>query len=257
MQIAIVVHGGAGNSADNRDGCEAAASRGFAALRGGGDALGAAVEAAVVLEDDPRFNAGNGSIVRSDGSTVEMDASVMDSRGRLGAVCALRGLRNPVRIAREVANGPHWMLAGSGAAAFGRTLSPANDASSPVAAHAGDTIGAVTLDAAGHFAVASSTGGSAPALVGRVGDTPIPGCGFWAGSAGAIGATGVGEHIVRALLARRVYEWLEAGAPLAEALERGIALIAPDIEVGLIGVTRNDAAARSNSGMPFAVMRDE
>src|SRR4051812_27366911 len=186
-RLALVVHGGAGNSKDNEDGCVAAARRGFERLRAGGDALTAAVEAVVQMEDDERFNAGAGSIVRDDGKTIETDASVMDSQGRLGAVCALQRVKNPVLVAQKVVDTAHWMLAGAGAQEFARAKGFSDYDLSirqkprMTKAPACDTVGAVALDAHGNFAVASSTGGSAPAMRGRVGDTPIPGCGFWAG----------------------------------------------------------------------------
>src|SRR4051812_18484279 len=170
-RIALVVHGGAGNGKAAEDGCVEAARLGMALLKQGRDGLSAVVESVVSLEDDPRFNAGNGAIVRSDGSTVEMDAAVMDTRGNLGAVCCLRHVRNPVRVARQVVETPHWMLAGEGALQFARSHGfDEHTASVASTARACDTVGAVALDVDGQFAVATSTGGSAPALVGRVGD---------------------------------------------------------------------------------------
>jgi isoaspartyl peptidase/L-asparaginase-like protein (Ntn-hydrolase superfamily) len=94
----------------------------LAALDKGADPLDAAVEGVVVLEDDPRFNAGTGSRVRIDGKTVQMDASVMDSRGRFGAVAVIEAVKNPVRVARAVLDTPHLVLAGDGATAFARSL---------------------------------------------------------------------------------------------------------------------------------------
>jgi beta-aspartyl-peptidase (threonine type) len=79
---AIVVHGGAGSSSDYNDGCELAARRAVEEIGISGDALEAAIAAVTVLEDDGRFNAGRGSVLCLDGATVEMDASVMDTRGR-------------------------------------------------------------------------------------------------------------------------------------------------------------------------------
>src|SRR3954467_698121 len=113
-QPALVVHGGAGNEKTNEDGCLCAARAGIGELRNDGDALAAVVAAVVVLEDDPRFNAGSGSALRTDDMNVETDAAVMDSSGRLGSVACLRRVRNPVLIARAVADSPHWMLAGEG-----------------------------------------------------------------------------------------------------------------------------------------------
>lgn len=124
----------------------------------------------------------------------------------------------------------------------------------PTTAH--DTVGAVVRGADGHFAVAGSTGGSAPSLLGRVGDTPIIGSGFYAGPLGAIAATGVGEHIVRAMLARTVYGYLEQGMPLQQALQRGIDLIDKDADTGLIAVTKTEAASCSNTHMPTGKIVD-
>ena len=80
MLAAAIAHGGVGTPAEHSDGCRAAVDRALAVLAANGDPLDAAVAGVVVLEDDPRFNAGTGSIVRLDG-TVQMDASVMDSAG--------------------------------------------------------------------------------------------------------------------------------------------------------------------------------
>ncbi|WP_312516415.1 isoaspartyl peptidase/L-asparaginase [Massilia sp.] len=292
---AVVVHGGAGASREHEDGCVLAARRALAQLEVNGDALDAAIVAVTTLEDDGRFNAGSGSVLGLDGATIEMDASIMDTRGRLGAIAAVQSVKNPVQLARAVADTPHWLLAGEGAQRFARAIGM--PASEPVserqrAAHrkilsqlagsvpampgvnnnlfdrfwnyntplnlpegsACDTVGAVVRGADGHFAVACSTGGSAPKLLGRVGDTPIIGSGFYAGPEGAVAATGIGEHIVRHLLARTVYGWIADGMPLAQALQRGVDLFDPSIAGGLIAVSRNDAAACSNSDMPHSRM---
>jgi L-asparaginase / beta-aspartyl-peptidase len=118
---AAIAHGGVGTSPDAADGCQRAVDAALAALAGGADPLEAAVAAVVVLEDDPRFNAGTGSIVRLDGS-VQMDASVMDSDGRFGAVANIERVKNPVTVARGVLETPHLLLAGDGATAFARSL---------------------------------------------------------------------------------------------------------------------------------------
>lgn len=292
---AVVVHGGAGASREHEDGCVLAARRALAQLEVNGDALDAAITAVTTLEDDGRFNAGSGSVLGLDGATVEMDASIMDTRGRLGAVACVQSVKNPVQLARAVADTPHWLLAGEGAGRFARAIGmPEAHAVSERqrAAHrkiaaqlagsvpampgvhnalferfwnyntplhlpegsACDTVGAVVRGADGHFAVACSTGGSAPKLLGRVGDTPIIGSGFFAGPEGAVAATGIGEHIVRHLLARTVYGWMADGMPLDQALQRGVDLFDPEIVVGLIAVSRTEAAARSNSDMPYSKM---
>lgn len=289
--LAIVTHGGAGEPLDFTDGCEAAARRGREKMRDTGDALDAAIAAVLVFEEDERFNAGTGAVLCLDGATIELDASVMDTRGRLGAVAALRDVRNPILLARAVADTPHVLLAGEGAERFARAMGleraqPIRDSQRekhakvlkelagsvpmmpgvdnrlferfwnyktplqlpPSAAH--DTVGAVVRGPDGHFAVAASTGGSAPSLLGRVGDTPIIGSGFYAGPLGAIAATGIGEHIMRHMLARTVYGWIEQGMPLQQALQRAIDLIDKDAATGLIAVTKTEAASCSNTHMP-------
>ena len=292
---AVVVHGGAGASRDHEDACVLAARRALAQLEVNGDALDAAIAAVTAMEDDGRLNAGSGSVLCLDGATVEMDASVMDTRGRLGAVACVQDVKNPVLLARAIADTPHWLLAGEGAQRFARAIGlpqsrPITDrqraehrklmaqmaGSVPVMpgvdnsvfartwnyntplelpeATACDTVGAVVRGPDGHFAVATSTGGSAPSLLGRVGDSPIIGSGFYAGPEGAVGATGIGEQIVRHLLARTVYEWIAGGMPLQQALQRGIDLFDKDVVVGLIAVSRNDAGVCSNRDMPHARM---
>lgn len=261
-RAALVVHGGAGHLKSHEDGCVAAAQRGYAILAARGCALDAAIAAVVALEDDPRFNAGSGSIRRSDNRTVETDAAVMDTRGALGAVACLQRVKNPVLVAQLVAGTRHWMLAGQGAIDFARRNGFEDYDLLPCAPPlkradaACDTVGAVALDWDGHFAVATSTGGSAPALPGRVGDTPIPGCGYYAGPLAAIAATGVGEHIVARMLAREVYGWIENGMPLQQALDRGIASMPAAFSAGLIGVTRTESAIASNRDMPAHALEE-
>lgn len=290
---AIVVHGGAGAGRDLDDGCQAAADAAREQLAQEGDALDAAIAAVVSMENDKRFNAGTGAALGLDGSTIEMDACVMDTRGRLGAVAGLRAVRNPVLVARDVARTPHCLLGGEGAERFARAMGHAayrevsdkarrahrklldelagdgeampgvdnndfatfwNYACSPAfAGKSGcDTVGAVVRDQDGHFAVAGSTGGSAPSLLGRVGDTPIVGSGFYAGPHGAVAATGIGEHIMRHMLASTVYHWIAAGTALDEALRRAIGLFPGNVPVGLIAVSRTEAGAHSNAPMPQA-----
>jgi isoaspartyl peptidase/L-asparaginase-like protein (Ntn-hydrolase superfamily) len=122
VNYAILTHGGAASPHHFSDGCAAAATRARAVLDAGGDALAAALEATVALEDDPRFNAGTGSNLRLDGQTIEMDASAMASDGRFGAVACLQAVQNPVRVAARVMETPHLLLVGEGATAFARRL---------------------------------------------------------------------------------------------------------------------------------------
>ncbi len=291
---AVVVHGGAGSARSADDGCQRAAAGAMDLLGAGGDALDAVVAAVSIMEDDERFNAGTGSELSLDGVTVEMDAALMDTRGRLGAVAALRSVKNPVQVARAVADTPHHFICGEGAQRLARALGfgPHDPVTARArqrhaelltrlagtqAAMAGvanadfarfwnypapfgpacDTVGAVARGPDGHFAVAGSTGGSTPALLGRVGDTPLIGCGFFAGPQGAVAATGVGEHIMRHLLAREVYQWIVEGLALEQALQRGVDLFDPAVSIGLIGITREATAVCANRDMAHAVLTHE
>ncbi len=224
---ALIVHGGAGADpadalAELQDGVRAAVIAGWAALDGGGAALDA-VEAAVrVLEDHPRFNAGRGSVLTSAG-TVEMDASIMEGEElRNGAVAAVTAVRNPVTLARRILeSGRHTLFVGPGAEARARALGVA--ACDPaelithrqrqrLAAVQAGTVGAVALDRHGTLAAATSTGGMAGKLPGRVGDSALIGCGTYASNrAGAVSCTGDGEAIIRVVLAHRALDLL-AGA---------------------------------------------
>lgn len=122
--------------------------------------------------------------------------------------------------------------------------------------YGGGTVGAVVRDRDGRFAVATSTGGSPPCLLGRIGDTPLVGCGFFCGPAGAVGATGVGEGAIQRQLARTVYGWIADGMELQAALDAGVALVANQEEdggdTGMIGVTATEAASACNTRMPTA-----
>jgi beta-aspartyl-peptidase (threonine type) len=223
---ALIVHGGAGaDPVDGRDelraGVREAVAAGWAVLDRGGLALDA-VEAAVrVLEDHPRFNAGRGSVLTRDG-TVEMDASIMEGDAlRNGAVASVHAIRHPVSLARRILDsGRHSLFVGAGAEERARALGiPACDPAELVTdrqrkrletIQAG-TVGAVALDRSGTMAAATSTGGTAGKLPGRVGDSALIGCGTYAESTlGGVSCTGDGEAIIRVVLARRALDVLKA-----------------------------------------------
>lgn len=284
----VVTHGGAGQLEENRDACEAACSRARAVLEGGGSALEAAVAAVVVLEDDPRLNAGTGSVLRADGHTVQCDAAVMDAHG-FGAVAAVEGVKNPVHLARAVYDLPHLLVVGDGAMALADRLGlPRADLLTDDAKRryqerlaargeltlwksegidevfryalgegtACDTVGAAVRDGQGRYAAAGSTGGIWCALRGRVGDTPIPGAGLLVGDGGAVCATGVGEYIWRHLLSTRVHDQLLAGRDASAATTYVLGLDPgrpPEIDVGLIAVGPGGAGAACTRRMPWAM----
>jgi beta-aspartyl-peptidase (threonine type) len=233
---AILIHGGAGADPgsgrdDLRLGIREAVAAGWAVLHQGGGAI-AAVEAAVrAMEDNPRFNAGRGSALTTDG-TVEMDASIMEGDGlKNGAVACVTAIRHPVTLARLILEqGRHSFFVGEGAMTRARALGvPLCDPQELVTeaqrkqletvmggSVGGGTVGAVALDRRGLIAAATSTGGMAGKPPGRVGDSPLIGCGTYAEStAGGVSCTGDGEATIRVVLARRTIEILKAaGDPM-------------------------------------------
>jgi beta-aspartyl-peptidase (threonine type) len=262
---AIMVHGGArtispAQAEANRRGCIAAVTVGAAVLRAGGRAVDAAEAAVRVLEDDATFNAGFGSVRNAEGE-VEMDAALMDGETlALGAVGAVRRLRNPVAAARLMLDELPVLLAGEGAerfaAARGVALCDPREMHAPGAAgQAGhDTVGCVVLDRHGHLAAATSTGGLTGKLPGRIGDSPIPGCGLYADDgAGAVSLSGDGESISRVLLAARIIQALEAGGSSAAAAGEIERLRRVGGEAGAIVLDRDGRPGIAHNSDHFAV----
>jgi beta-aspartyl-peptidase (threonine type) len=253
---AVAVHGGAGREAPDdrpprRAGVARAADAAWDVLAHGGSALDAVVAAVAVLEDDPHFNAGTGSVLTVAG-TVEMDASVMAGDTlAAGAVGAVRGVRNPVRLARVVLDRPEVLLVGEPArelaARHGLACEP--DALVTQAARRrseppGETVGAVACDASGHVAAATSTGGIAGKPAGRVGDSAVIGAGTYADDlVGAGSATGPGEAIIQLVLVRGALDLVRAGADPGAAARSALAALAQRLRAraGLIVV---DGAGR-------------
>lgn len=205
----------------------------------------------MALEDEPLFNAGRGAVLNAAGDA-EHDAAVMNGAGpRAGGVAAIRGVRNPVVLARAVMERtPHVLLAGAGAEALAdregiERVDPAWHVTERRRRQweGGDTVGAVALDAHGHLAAATSTGGIADKLPGRIGDSPIPGAGIYAHDATcAVSATGTGEAILRAVASHRVAALVEhAGLSLDQAVARSVQDVGD--EVGLIAVDPSGAGA--------------
>jgi len=235
----LAIHGGAGviergslsagQERAYRAGLEEALRAGGAVLEAGGSALDA-VEAVVrVLEDNPLFNAGRGAVFTADGRN-ELDAAIMDgATEKAGAVAGVTRTRHPVSLARAVMEkSPHVMLAREGADRFSveagleqvdpswfrteqrwqqllqwRAQHQAAALLDPT--HAYGTVGAVAIDARGHLAAATSTGGTTGKRWGRIGDSPIIGAGTYAkDGACAVSATGTGEFFIRESAARQV-----------------------------------------------------
>lgn len=238
---AILVHGGAGSwqqglTADLEAGCQRAVDGGWEVLADGGSALDAVTRAVTILEDDPCFNAGVGGCLTAQG-TVELDASVMDGSLLLaGGVGAVSTVANPILLAREVLrDGRHALLVGAGAEAFAlgcglpavgqehfiteRQLRRWREGGSSTPG----TVGAVAVDAQGHTAAATSTGGVMFKLPGRVGDSAVAGAGTYADDrAGAASATGPGEVILMMGLAKAAVDRLRDGTEPATAARHAL-----------------------------------
>ena len=300
--VVLVVNGGAGTierskmtperEREYRTGIENALRAGTKILCGGGAALDA-VEAAVrVLEDDPHFNAGKGSVFTSAG-TNEMDAAIMDGRTRsAGAVAGVEHVRNPIVLARAIMEkSKHVFLIGSGAEEFAKRnkielvdtkyffTQDRWDALQKVKATengggSGDkkfiisdadrhgTVGAVALDGSGNLAAATSTGGTTNKLPGRVGDSPVIGAGTFAdNNSCAVSCTGDGEFFIRAAVAHEISTLIEhRGVSLREAAESALAKSQKlGGSGGLIAVDKNGNIALpfNTSGMYRGFLRED
>lgn len=248
MKPAIIVHGGAWKIDEatheahvhgTHRGCEA----GWAILSKGGTALDAVEKAVSVMEDDPTFDAGVGSVLNRAGE-IEMDAIIMDGKTlELGAVAAVRGITNPVKLARLILRDTdHSMLVGEGARRFAElkgmrlcaeaelTVSreierfhrlqqtPNYTLADGFTPSPQGTVGAVAIDEQGNMAAATSTGGASYKLQGRVGDSPLVGSGAYADNqTGAASATGHGESIMKVVLAKLATDAIARGMSAQDA----------------------------------------
>jgi L-asparaginase / beta-aspartyl-peptidase len=255
----LVIHGGSGRfergrlSAETevgaRAGLERALAAGSAVLAAGGDALDAVQAAVVVLEDDPHFNAGHGSVYTYEGK-IELDAAVMNGADRAaGAIARAHHTKNPILLARKVLeDSPHVLLSGEGADRFSAesglvqvenayfgTPERKRQLDEMKAKTSGwfdidmkyGTVGAVARDVHGHVAAGTSTGGLTGKRYGRIGDSPLIGAGTYADDrACAISATGAGEYFIRVGVAHEICTRIRLKAEaraefLAHEAERG------------------------------------
>ena len=259
---------------------------GYAVLEEGGSAVNAVKAAAVVLEDNMLFNAGRGSVFTKKG-VQEMDAAIMDGETLdAGAVAGIRNVRNPIELATEVLrNSNHVFLSGKGANDFaikqGIKLEPdeyffsqfrydqwraVRDSDNYMLDHTHSdiaeikdkkfgTIGAVACDQNGNIAAATSTGGMTNKKYGRIGDTPLIGCGTYANNKTcAVSCTGHGEIFIKAVAAYDVSALMEyKNLPLKAAAEEVVLnkLVKMDGEGGLICVDAegNYAMVLNSAGM--------
>jgi len=264
-KIGLAIHGGAGTierskmtpekEREYRSGLEQALRAGYEVLKRGGSSLDATEAAVRVLEDDPHFNAGRGSVFTSAGKN-EMDASIMDGKTlKGGAVGGVQHIKNPITLARLVMEkSPHVMLDCAGAEAFAKAngmelvdqkyfftqerwdaLQKMKAAEKERASGAGKsfiitdqdrhgTVGAVALDKDGNLAAATSTGGTTNKMPGRIGDTSVIGAGTYANNKTcAVSCTGDGEYFIRAAAAHDISALMEyRGMKLQEAAQTAL-----------------------------------
>ncbi len=263
---AIALHGGAGtlgaDTADDvRDGylesLEIALTAGKELLEGGASALDTVEHVVVILEDDPRFNAGRGAVFNAAGGH-ELDASIMDgSTLACGAVAGVRTVRNPIRLARAVMERTrHVLLGGEGAEEFADTVGVERvdpeyfgterrrrALERRLADKDKGTVGVVALDRHGNIAAGTSTGGLTAKMYGRIGDSPIVGAGTYADNRRcAVSGTGVGEEFIRHSVAYSVGAMMEyEGLDLAAAVDR---VVDETLEPGIGGIIALDPQGR-------------
>ena len=276
----IAIHGGSGSmtretmpeaaQAEHLAALESARDAASAILAANGSALDAVEAAIVLLEDDPKFNAGRGAVFTYNG-TNELDSSIMDGRTRAaGSVAAATHTRNPIRLARAVMeNSPHVFLSGPGADEFSReqgleqvdpdwfaTPERWRQLEELKAKKLGwydvdlkyGTVGAVAVDQAGHVAAGTSTGGLTGKRWGRIGDSPIIGAGTYADDrACAVSATGAGEYFIRAGVAHEICARMRMKGETAQ-----VAADAVIAEVGVLGGSGGVIVAAPDGSTAFA-----
>jgi beta-aspartyl-peptidase (threonine type) len=269
-RAALIAHGGAGPVPQaerplRQAAVERARDAGWALI--GEGALAAVVAAVRHMEDEPLLNAGIGACLNADG-VVELDAGVMEGAElRAGGAACLRDVRHPVELALAVMrDGRHVLLASDGASRFARDhgvemAHPSifiTDRKRQQLIKGADTVGAVARDADGRLAVAVSTGGINGKLPGRIGDSPIPGAGFYADDRfGAVCGTGLGEAFMRLALARVAVVELQHGMAPAAVARGAIEYLGRAMKAsgGVILIGRDGApeAAFNTPAMPFAI----
>ncbi len=250
--VALIVHGGGWDIPDDAvgahlAGCRKAVWSGWQVLQEGGAALDAVEESIKVMEDDEAFDAGRGSFLNANG-IVELDASIMDgSNLEAGSVASVRHIRNPIQLARHVLNSQHVMLVGAGAMQFAQEAGlelcdpselvtkreiarwqafKEGDSDHPDIVFGRDTVGAIALDHRGNIAAGTSTGGSPNKHPGRVGDSPLIGCGTYADNErGGASTTGWGESMIRVVMAKSTVDLLDGSGGARDAAQKAIDML--------------------------------
>jgi isoaspartyl peptidase/L-asparaginase-like protein (Ntn-hydrolase superfamily) len=213
----MIVHGGAGKSSRNekerREGVLWALAQGTSILKEGGSAIDAVEQSIKFMEKSGIFNAGYGSVLNAAG-IVEMDASIMDGKTLdIGAVACLKHVAHPISVSRLLLKEKPILLVGPEADEFARKkrVEPWKERAANPQNESIETVGAVVRDKAGNMAAGLSTGGIKGTMPGRVGDTPLPGCGFYADNErGGVCLSGQGEKISRVTFAAEVMQHMKS-----------------------------------------------
>jgi beta-aspartyl-peptidase (threonine type) len=244
--LAFAVHGGAGTLRAEVEqaaqaGVQKALAAGWAILEAGGSALDACEHAVLLMENDPVFDAGIGAHLNREGKA-QLDAIIMDGSSlKSGAVAAVERFRNPIQLARRVlTESEHAFLVAAGAEQFAieRGMQPCapKDLITPFEyerwrsaaglGSSGGTVGAVARDRAGNLAAATSTGGTFLKHPGRVGDSPLIGCGCYADNeSAAVSCTGHGESIMKVVMAKAAADFIAAGLNAQAAAEAAVKVL--------------------------------
>lgn len=282
MQPKLIIHGGAGSSLKGKGGVEAVrkalsaiVADVYALLESGASAQAAVVRGCQLLEDEPRFNAGTGSVLQSDGQ-IRMSASLMDGTAqRFSGVINVSRTKSPIQLAEVLQKASDRVLSDYGAAELLRELQvPVYDPltelrlqewieerrgnfnkamAGVVAEHDPElfadteagrgTIGVVALDQQGQLVAGTSTGGKGFERIGRVSDSAMP-AGNYATTKAAISCTGIGEDIIDECLAARIVVRVTDGASLQAAFERSFTEAqANQRDLGAIGLDATGAIA--------------
>jgi beta-aspartyl-peptidase (threonine type) len=257
----LIAHGGAKtikphDERSNRGGLLKALHMGSDILSKGGSAIDAVEEVVKQLERDPAYNAGLYGCVTNEEGKTELTASIMDGATLdIGAVAALENIEHPVSVAKALLQDRAIFLAGAGAMKFAQAQGFQQVDAPPCEASDGcDTVGCVALDMHGNVAAATSTAGLKGTRAGRVGDVPLPGCGFYADNArGGISCSGDGEMIARVMVASEFLHFLEESGP-DDAAKRAIKLLDKvNGEAGLIAIDTAGNTIWAHNSPHFAV----
>ncbi len=294
---AVIVHGGSGKLKQHKierakNGVKEAAEAAYNALLSGASALDACEIGVKSLEDNPVFNAGTGAVLTLDGRC-ELDAAIMvGSTYSAGAVGGVENIKNPISLARKIMEETdHVLLVGEGAKKFANLMGfeeydpiteerrsewkelrkklllgesykwhKINELIRRFPELLEGTVGCVVLDDKGEIVAGTSTGGVFLKLLGRVGDTPMIGAGTYTTPFAGASATGIGEGIMRVVLAKTVTDFIQMGVPPDMASQAGIRMLTERVglSAGVIALDRegNVGFSKNTENMPVAFIKD-